>query len=205
MCGHEHSLDVHEDHHEDEITLWIHAGATNSPEGREPYQYRYNWIEFEYHLHDNNPCLMINLYPRVWHEAHTKFIPDHSLLQGCEKMVYHIPCPGFLAPTHKLVPGAQDSPETITTTVNKREVLESMNDEEPFARLRYLFWKHLNWRERLTVLADLDVLPSNLTQPIPQIMERLALENARNEGKLKALWDAIMVNIPEDQRETNPF
>jgi hypothetical protein len=205
LCGHEHSLQVHEIKHEDGATLWIHAGSTNSPEDRDPYQYRYNWIEFAFHVNNNKAYLEVNIYPRIWDSDLTKFKDDVNLLQGRDSMVFHLACPEFQIPVHEPVLMVKDFSKEAIAQVNKGEVQEIMNDEEPFTRLRYLFWKYLDWSARLKVLADLDVLPSNLSQPIPQIMERLALKNARDEGKLSAIWEAVMAFVPEGQREPNPF
>ncbi len=124
-------------------------------------------------------------------------------------MVYDLACPGFQIPVSEPVSAAITvSPEPVKPQEVVEEVRESMSqDNNDFVRLRYLFWKHLGWSERVKILVELDLLPTNLNQPIPQTMERLALENASKEGnqKLKELWDAIMALIPEEQREVNPF
>jgi GTPase-associated adaptor domain len=80
------------------------------------------------------------------------------------------------------------------------------NQTAGFDRLRYLFWRYLDWRQRLKVLVDVDALPKTSDQPVPQTLERVALETAAKiPGKLHALWDAIMPLIPEDKRGNNPF
>ena len=75
-----------------------------------------------------------------------------------------------------------------------------------FDRLRYLFWRYLDWQQRLKLLVDADVLPKTPSQPVPQTLERLALvEVAKKDEKLHALWEAIMPFIPEEKRASNPF
>jgi hypothetical protein len=75
-----------------------------------------------------------------------------------------------------------------------------------FDRLRYLFWRYLDWQQRLKVLVEVDALPRTADQPIPQTLERVALENAaKSAGKLHEIWDVMMPLIPEDKRATNPF
>ncbi len=204
FCGHEHKLNAHEDIHEGGKTLWVHAGSTNSPEGREPYQYRYNWVIFTLHDHDNYPCLQVTIYPRVWDLEYPRFIPDTHLSLGEDSVTYHLTCPELRIRVHKME-ATNIHDEQKKTPVNSGEVEESMKDDEPFSKLRYLFWKYLDWSERLKVLADLDILPTDLDQPFPQIMERLALDIARDEGKLHQLWEAIMPFVPEDQKGPNPF
>ena len=80
-----------------------------------------------------------------------------------------------------------------------------MDDEAAVARLRFLFWRYLDWQQRLKVLVAADALPSSANQPVPQTMERLALQNAREQGKLGAIWNAMMDYVPQSQRRENPF
>jgi hypothetical protein len=79
------------------------------------------------------------------------------------------------------------------------------DEGEHFARLKYFFWKYLDWQQRLEVLVLLDILPSTSSQPVPQTMERLALESAQRQRKLPDLWEAVMKHVPEKKREQNPF
>lgn len=78
-------------------------------------------------------------------------------------------------------------------------------DSAGFDRLRYLFWRYLDWRQRLKVLVAVDALPETADQQLPQTLERLALEAARKTGKLHRLWDAMMPLVPADKRTDNPF
>lgn len=73
------------------------------------------------------------------------------------------------------------------------------------AKLKFLFWRHLDWQQRLAVLVEADVLPRTADRPLPQTMERLALEQAAQAGKLGAVWDAMMRALPDHRREPNPF
>jgi hypothetical protein len=74
-----------------------------------------------------------------------------------------------------------------------------------FARLRLLFWRYLDWRQRLNVLVQLDILPNTPDRPMPQTIERLAIERARTERRLHPLWEAMMKFVPENERAENPF
>lgn len=209
FVGHEHNPKVRLVRHEAGETLWIHAGATNPPEDTGQYTYVYNWVEFE-HIEVNGEIIVrVKVQPRLWNSSSTKFDIDHSLLkEGTEFMVYDLACPGFKIPVPKPVSAIPIVPEAKKVEQIVEEARESMNqDNNSFIRLRYLFWKHLDLSERLKVLVELNILPPNLNQPLPQTMERLALENANKEGtfKLKELWVAIMARVPEDQREANPF
>ncbi len=78
------------------------------------------------------------------------------------------------------------------------------HSEEDLAQLRFLFWRHLNWQQRLKVLVAADVLPASADKPVPQTLERLAIETAKAHGKLAVLWDAMTPLLPEDKRQPNP-
>ena len=79
------------------------------------------------------------------------------------------------------------------------------DDEAAVAKLKLLFWRYLDWQQRLKVLVQADALPPSADRPVPQTMERLALENARQQGKLAAIWDAMMKYVPESKKQENPF
>jgi len=78
-------------------------------------------------------------------------------------------------------------------------------DSAGFDRLRYLFWRYLDWQQRLKVLVAVDALPTSADQPVPQTLERVALETAASTGKLHDLWEAVMPLVPENKRGPNPF
>jgi len=80
-----------------------------------------------------------------------------------------------------------------------------MDNEAAMAKLKFLFWRYLDWRQRLKVLVQADALPPSADQPVPQTMERLALEHARREGKLAIIWDKMMAYVPEAKKQANPF
>ena len=82
---------------------------------------------------------------------------------------------------------------------------EEPNDDRDFERLQYYFWASLDWHARLKALVEIDVLPATQTQPVPQTFERLALDMARQEKKLRDLWDIVMRSVPVEKQAANPF
>lgn len=81
----------------------------------------------------------------------------------------------------------------------------STDDDAAVAKLKFLFWRYLDWQQRLKVLVQADALPPSADRPVPQTMERLALETARRHGKLAAIWDAMMAYVPDARKQANPF
>lgn len=209
LTGHEHCLKVDPEISSSTQTLWIVSGATNSPDGDDPYQYRYNWIEFFLENIPTSPILHVKLFPRIWNSEQTGFVPDSILTNGEEFLEYNIPCTNLIPTSSEEV----NTYKNLTTTPEPEAIQEVQQmaqesierHEGPYIKLRYLFWKYLNWDERLSVLVKLDLLPSQVEQPIPQTLERLALEKAQDEGKLSQLWDSIMNFVPEDEKSQNPF
>jgi DNA repair exonuclease SbcCD nuclease subunit len=209
MMGHEHNLEIKKITREDESEqLEIYAGATNPKEGEVSYTYRYNWIEFS--LEPTEPSrLSITVHPRVWNYDNPHFVADFNRLNGSASATFSLACPNFTI----LDDSPEEHPDTETVEAPVRdldvesiEVLDNMSaEDEDFAKLRYFFWKYLNWQKRLEILVELHILPSVASQPVPQTMERLALEAARRENKLRELWDAVMQGVPAEKRQSNPF
>lgn len=207
MVGHEHIPAIQKILHENKNErLMIASGATNPPETGGRYRYTYNWLEFRLQATDAVPDLVVKVYPRIWVEEHTMFMPDHARLGGDESREFPLACPNFKSQLIQHEPAgaapAAKAPERITTEGVAPMVGEH---DERFARLRYFFWRFLDWRQRLSVLVQLDVLPNTPERPMPQTMERLALNSARAQKKLDKLWAAVMELVPEDKREDNPF
>ena len=155
LVGHEHQPKIYVMEHEAGRTLWIYAGSTNPPENTELYTYRYNWIEFKQCTQNGELTLEVKVQPRVWNPKETKFDLDHNLLKGKEFLVYNLHCPEFQVPIQEPVAIASADPKPVNVQEVVEEARESMNkDNNGFIRLRYLFWKHLDWSERLTVLVN---------------------------------------------------
>ena len=228
MVGHEHSLSIQKT--EDAITkkewLVIYAGAVTPRQGT--YGYNYNWLEFSCEEKDGKHYLLVEIFPRVWVQQSVRFDADHTRLGGSgESIKIQINCSnidpqpvqkdakvGELTPAiaadaaasggSPQLPGPQSSPDQPPAAPQGQSNMN--NQTAGFDRLRYLFWRYLDWRQRLKVLVDVDALPKTADQPVPQTLERVALETAaKNTGKLHQLWDAIMPLVPEDKRGENPF
>jgi GTPase-associated adaptor domain-containing protein/calcineurin-like phosphoesterase family protein len=208
MVGHEHDLRIRKVTWDDDSEhLEIYAGATNPEDAGGVYQYRYNWVEFEYKSEGGDCTLIVTIYPRVWDMSNPRFVPDTMRLGGRPSMSFSLVCPRFRLPDDTVEPTESFSDETCAVEAFPIAVNANMRQDEVehFARLKYFFWKYLDWQQRLEVLVLLDILPSTSSQPVPQTMERLALESAQKQRKLPGLWEAVMKYVPEDKRERNPF
>lgn len=225
IVGHEHNLNIQKtvDGFTKKEWLMIYAGATTPPD--QPYDYTYNWLEFSCKENNGQQQLVVEIFPRVWVQQKVRFDADYRRLDGPLKSTkIEISCPNLHPMSEQITVCTDQLTQTSVTTAPKEETSTipptSSNTQAElipqgggnmntynigFDRLRYLFWRYLDWRQRLKVLVDVDALPETADQPLPQTLERQALEAARKAGKLYALWDAIMPLIPAEKRGDNPF
>lgn len=187
--------------------LELYSGATNPPQPGGEYRHTYNWLEVGLGDQEGGGHLVVRVLPRVWVPTATRFEADIQRLEGRGVVEFDISCPDLnvtqAAPdpttqTH----GSVSSLEGAITT--ERDSMATL-DDAAVSRLKLLFWRHLTWQQRLTVLVRANVLPVTADKRIPQTLEQVALEQARASNRLGAVWDAMMEYVPPDERETNPF
>ena len=228
MMGHEHLLNIQKT--TDELAqkehLVIYSGAVNPPEKGGEYKYTYNWIELSCREINNAHHLVIKVFPRVWVSQRVRFEADRNRLGGTDDFrEIVIACPHVHPVSDESSPQAatvkaqrcdpgphvegnaapsKDEPSAAPEPAAQgRSAMKT--DSAAFDRLRYLFWRHLDWRQRLKVLVDMNALPETADQQLPQTLERLALEAVQKSGKLHELWDAMMPLIPAEKQAANPF
>jgi len=203
MFGHEHVPDINKiSDSQDTERLVIFSGATNPEEASVVYGHTYNWIEMSERVENAMQKLAVVVRPRVWVPVQTKFDADRERLGGPDWREFTIACPRFQT-------NVDDSSATAEFPGGNCAGLGGaamLSDrDERFDRLRLLFWRYLNWRDRLSTLVTLDLLPSTPDRPLPQTLEKTALNQARSDRKLARLWDEVMQYVPVGEREANPF
>ncbi len=207
IVGHKHQLDIHKMTDPQGLEqLVIYAGATNPPQGSDHYQYRYNWLDFALDSESDKRSLVVTVHPRVWDHDPPRFVPDQARLGGKVSADISLVCPNYKPVSEDQPTEALDAtPVEGQTSLAQGDSQMTDNESLEFDRLRYFFWHYLDWRKRIRVLVDLDILPELIDKPIPQTMERLALDQAKRQGMLHELWEAVMKMVPEHERATNPF
>jgi GTPase-associated adaptor domain-containing protein len=212
MVGHEHMLNIQktEDVLSGKEWLVIYAGATNPPD--RGYSYQYNWLEFSCVEKSQKQHLVVEVFPRAWVQQRVQFAADRMRLGSTgESVRIEISCPHLhlvAEPQQPDVPNAvaDEGSSDMASSMTQPQGRSTMNYDNGFDRLRYLFWRYLDWRQRLQVLVKVDALPKTADEPLPQTMERIALETAaRDSAKLFELWEVVMPLIPEAKRGPNPF
>jgi hypothetical protein len=192
IVGHEHVQDLQKitapDGHE---RLLLASGALAPENAADPYIYRYNLLEFDTLDDDNQvPTLSVTVYPRIWSPSHTAFRPDYDSLNGGDSTTIHLRCPQYTAPL-------TTEPPSNNANADDHSIARS--------RLQYVFWRRLDWQERMRVLMNVNILPPAPEAPLPQAVEEEALRQADAAGKLAQVWNAIMAQLPEPEREASPF
>jgi hypothetical protein len=221
LVGHEHSLNIHKttDHMSGREWLVIYAGATNPAE--QELKFIYNWLEFSCEEKDGVAYLVTEIFPRAWVPERVCFEADRNrIVGGAESIRVEIVCTNVRMITanqqvgKQIASGRTSAVSPIAESAGQPEKAQlarkggraMVKDSAGFDRLRYLFWRHLDWRQRLKVLVDVNALPETADQPLPQILERVALETAAKDvATLHRLWEAVMPLIPAEKRDTNPF
>jgi hypothetical protein len=222
MVGHEHELNIHKttDHMTGCEWLVIYAGAANPPE--KELTFTYNWLEFGCEERNNLAYLVIEIFPRAWVPERVCFEADRNRITGgAESTRVEIACPNVrMNAADEEVTEKPAPPQTSTApdfaSENAAQPAEKdlagegdrsmAKDDADFIRMRYLFWRYLDWQQRLKVLVDVNALPETADQPLPQILEGQALDSAaRDRATLRRLWEAIMPLIPVEKRGKNPF
>jgi hypothetical protein len=210
MSGHEHRSDVFVEQVEDGCQfMTVEAGAANPPEVGGPYKFTYNIVEFAWDTSSDD--LKVTINSRAWDDDRKRFMTDFNRFNGQPNRTYTLGCPFFrgaarpaptpLAPampvsaaglTHAAssAPVAPDAPapRSASPAVHTREV--AMTDD-PYPRLRLLFFRELDRAQRLRVLVGLGALPKDLPSFPTMGVERKALDRLRDTGRLDELETAL--------------
>jgi hypothetical protein len=218
MVGHEHSLNIHKttDQMSGREWLVIYSGAANPQE--QELKFTYNWLEFRCEEKNDVTYLVIEIFPRAWVPERVCFEADRNrIVGGTESTRIEIACPNVrMSAADEQIAEEMASAVSWSVPESAAQPAEAElagegggamgKDSADYDRLRYLFWRYLDWRQRLKVLVDVDALPETADQPLPQTLERVALESAaRDRVTLHKLWEAIMPLIPAEKRDNNPF
>lgn len=201
LAGHEHQARFRKIVEGGTEYLMLDAGATTPPGGEKRSPFCYNWLEFDLSEGKDGFALGVSAYPRKWIDQKAQFDLDRERTDGADFERFSVPCRNYskiAAP-----PRAEDLSIAPVGVIEEENA--TMPDEERFAKLLYFFWRYLDWQQRYSVLAKVDILPQGLERPMPQLVERNALSAARDRKKLAEVWNEVMAHVPEAERQENPF
>ncbi|WP_158682311.1 metallophosphoesterase [Sphingopyxis sp. MG] len=193
ISGHEHRPDLGVDEIEGNGTvLRIDSGATVPPKGEDGHGYTFNIIDLA--LDDQNAALNVVVRGYIWDRGTTSFREDHERFAGNHEHELCLPCPRFArVNVESGGSGADDLAEKVAPTGSQEVAAEaSMGiDEERFAELRLKYFHSLTPLQRLEILVDLAILPSDWSGSLTSALELSAIEAIAGMGRLDDLEEAI--------------
>lgn len=214
ICGHEHRAQICSTRFETDCEqLVLDSGALNPPVN-DNYAFTYNWLDFYVSEDAGRQFLSIKVYPRIWVPARDKFLADHSRMEldDQEGKQFMVPAPRFKKDdrTVRSQLGAAVVENDQRAEANQAQcsgvhLSSSGNkDDKAFKRLKYLFWQ-LPWQQRLRILVGRGLIDHAAQKEMPHDFELWALNNARQNGQLGDIWDAVASHHPTVKDEVNPF
>jgi metallophosphoesterase superfamily enzyme len=204
ITGHEHLSRVQKITEADCDRLVIESGAVTPPETNVPYIYHFQFLEISLSGAAGEECLQVNVHPFVWSLQRQRFLPDTTRLGGPESAEFSLRCPRYRNAHCAQTVGAAGGPAIAPDDPEGGASLEERDDTN-VAHLRYLLWRYLDWGQRLEVLIGIDVFGDAVRAEQPQLVERTALQIARERGRLGDLWQRVQHFVPEPKRAANPF
>lgn len=210
MTGHEHVASTnHVDNGSGKTLVYIQAGAANPALEEKPYKFSYSWLSLRLGT-GAEPILTLTTFPRIWRPGATEFRADSDEMEldkvmECRK--FDIACPQFCCrqQDEASVASIPVANPAKASKCKQQSPKPSRQQEVAYETLRLLFWRYLDWQQRMKILFALDLIPKTLEQPLAQTMEALALEVARENNKLAELWEQIMEYVPTFEKKKNPF
>lgn len=186
-------------------SLRLYAGAVHPAREEPGWEPRYNVLVVKVEGEDARRELVLQVWPRVWSAARTKFVPEYDD-DGQPCHTYRLPLEAWRRPVAPpavsappLIPAGPVASITYSPTVASEEV-----DMGPQRRLIYRFFslpfhKRIEVAVRLGLLQDEDEgLEDN------QLFERV-LTRAESGHRLGDLWAEVEAQHGDAQGAPNPF
>lgn len=192
ISGHEHAPKVHIDKVRPGCDLMMLAsGAMIPPTADEIYNYTYNLIEFDWDVASD--ALAVTVHPRAWADDEKAFKDAPEQLDG-KGPRFVLACSQY-----GVVTGSPSMPQSDSECVRKSEPdideprpaisEEVMPDEFPLLLLR--FFRDLSPGQRLSVLAQLKVVPDGWNEALTHSTERKIVDGLVRSGRLDELQKAV--------------
>ena len=200
ISGHEHNPSLQIENVDDGCDLLtLAAGATVPPKAENGYTYTYNLLTFDWS--SDGDKLLVKVVPRAWSEDTKSFRTDEARL-GEHEPTTLLASPNFrraaafaASPT---VPQASDDleieiPSPGTESHGKQVQAPEMEAQvtDAFQLVLLKFFRDLTPAQRLTVLVDLNALPSDWNESLTLSMERHVVDSLVRAGRLGELERAI--------------
>lgn len=180
-------------------TVVVSSGAVHPDRQEDGWQPRYNWIHVNIDGVGDNRELVVRVFPRVWSNHDTKFIPDTNSCKGREYREHKIKLEEWTAPT--LINKEEESDRSVDgaepldkegTTVNRGRILTYRFFELPHVL-------------RLDTMRELNLIDEEDEGITDTELFRRIMERARERGQLAELWDKVQRKHGDGKYSNNPY
>lgn len=187
--------------------LRIASGAVHPSRSETNWNPRFNALRVVAVQSSGDWRMRVEVYPRVWNEERTEFIPEVE--DGSSVRRFEFPLPGWqpVAPASAnsdtastaVDPPSGAEPEHlgVSQTARRGDLVDARR------RLTYRFME-LPYLARLDIARDLVLVQEEDADASGDELIRRVFRRAREQKKLEALWDAVEKRY-EDPAKENPF
>lgn len=194
ISGHEHKPShTQPDGNEGRRLLSIASGATVPPQATDQYTYCYNVLDFSWDNKENK--LSVKIHPRIWDNSKKSFVADEVNFTK-DKCDFALECPNFKNTGNQGTNSVDEAMKFDDRNVAAPSLDEENNIEEIMVQsddqlILLKFFRDLSSSQRLSVLIDLEAIPSDLTDVITHAIEIQAIRRLFASGKSEMLKEKI--------------
>lgn len=185
-------------------TLRMTAGAVHPSRLESDWNPRYNWFRVSVNTENDERKLIVEVYPRVWNDSESTFIPDYNLCKGAEFQKFELALDPWVPPK------PQDG--TIDIGLDKEDTYQNHNYPElpqfgnmdPSRILTYRFFD-LSHVTRIRIANELELYQDE-DEGLKdfELFERI-FDRACSKNVLNSLWDKVEESHGDHKYPKNPF
>jgi hypothetical protein len=179
--------------------LRIGSGAVHPSRKEKGWLPRYNWLKLSVRKVKKNRFLDVEVHPRHWYEADTKFIAGTAACDGAESKVYSLNLPEWTA-----APAAPISVSTAGGAGTGGAAMVTVDSADAARTLTYRFLD-LSHVTRIEIAQQLD-LYKNEDEGVrdPELLARI-FRRATDGKLLSKLWELVEKEHNDGLQVTNPY
>ena len=148
----------------------------------------------------------MEVYPRVWNDDLTRFVPDHAACAGDKHRKYSLDLEAWDPPPVAAPAASATTAPPLPTTFNpgKGAIMVELETSDAVRKLTYRFLD-LPHVVRIEIAYELG-LYTNDDEGLrdPELFDRIFQRATRNK-KLADLWDKVEHHHDDGRNPTNPF
>lgn len=187
-------------------SLRIGAGAVHPSRKEKGWLPRYNWLSVSIRRTKTQRFLDVDVYPRVWNDDLTRFVPDHAACRGEKHRKESLELEAWDPPATPAPAALATAAPQLPATSNhgKGAIMVELETSNAARKLTYRFLD-LPHVVRIEIAYQLE-LYTNDDEGLrdPELFDRIFQRATRNK-KLADLWDKVEQHHDDGRNPTNPF